>query len=91
MRARVEKQIAKKQKEEKEDKLREMAQHARADRAGIRGAGKKDRVIEVTSINASVSLDKIDEEEAERDQIRQERHKERQRAAALQRAGGDKK
>ena len=42
MRARVEKQIAKKQKEDKEDKLREMAQHARADRAGIRTAGKKD-------------------------------------------------
>jgi hypothetical protein len=37
------------------------------------------------------ALDKGDEESAERDQIRQERNKERQRAAALQRAGGDKK
>ena len=45
----------------------------------------------MTRIIVSVSLDKGDEEEAERDQIRQERHKERQRAAALQRAGGDKK
>lgn len=36
-------------------------------------------------------LDKNDEESAERDQIRHERNKERQRAAALQRAGGDKK
>jgi len=35
--------------------------------------------------------DKSDEQSAERDQIRQERHKERQRAAALQRAGGDKR
>lgn len=37
-----------------------------------------------------IDLDKGDEG-AERDQIRQERHKERQRASALARAGGDKK
>ncbi len=37
MRAKVEKQIAKKQKEEQ---LRELALHARIDRAGIRPAGK---------------------------------------------------
>jgi len=36
-------------------------------------------------------LDKSDEQSAERDQIRHERNKERQRAAALQRAGGDKR
>jgi hypothetical protein len=36
-------------------------------------------------------LDKSDDQSAERDQIRQERQKERQRAAALQRAGGDKR
>lgn len=41
MRARVEKQIAKKQKEEKEDKLRKMAMEARADRAGIHATRKK--------------------------------------------------
>ncbi|CAF0886361.1 unnamed protein product [Adineta steineri] len=73
MRAKVEKQIAKKQKDDKEERLRELALHARTDRAGIRLA------------------DKGDEQSAERDQIRQERNKERQRAAALQRAGGDKK
>ncbi|CAF0749411.1 unnamed protein product [Adineta ricciae] len=73
MRAKVEKQMAKKQKDEKEERLRELAMHARTDRAGIR------------------SSDKSDLESAERDQIRQERQKERQRAAALQRAGGDKK
>lgn len=91
MRARVEKQIAKKQKEEKEENLREMAQRARADRAGIRAAG---RIVCFTMNNHAILLtflDKGDEQEAERDQIRQERHKERQRAAALQRAGGDKK
>ncbi len=36
-------------------------------------------------------LDKSDDQSNERDQIRQERQKERQRAAALQRAGGDKR
>jgi len=40
MRGKVEKQIAKKQKEEKEERLRELALHARTDRAGIRLAGK---------------------------------------------------
>ncbi|CAF2768547.1 unnamed protein product [Rotaria sp. Silwood2] len=73
MRAKVEKQIAKKQKEEKEERLRELALHARIDRAGVRLA------------------DKSDDQTAERDQIRQERQKDRQRAAALQRAGGDKR
>lgn len=71
MRARVEKQIASNQKKQKEDKLREMALHARTDRAGIKPG-------------------KLDEEEAERDQILRERQKDRQRTAALQRAGGDK-
>ncbi|CAF4910772.1 unnamed protein product [Rotaria sp. Silwood1] len=73
MRAKVEKQIAKKQKEEKEERLRELALHARTDRAGIRPA------------------DKSDDQSAERDQIRQERQKDRQRAAAFQRAGGNKR
>lgn len=40
MRANVEKQIAKRQKDEKEERLRELALHARTDRAGIRPAGK---------------------------------------------------
>ena len=73
MRGRVEKQIAKKQKEEKEDRLRDLALQARANRAGI------------------YTADKADEESAERDQIRQERHKERQRESALSRASGGKK
>jgi hypothetical protein len=40
MRTRVEKQLAKKQKEEKEERLRELALHARTDRAGLRPVGK---------------------------------------------------
>jgi len=40
MRAKVEKQIAKKQKEDKEERLRELALHARTNRAGIHTTGK---------------------------------------------------
>lgn len=72
-RNKVQQQLAKKQKEEKEQQLREMALNARTNRAGIHTA------------------DKSDDQSNERDQIRHERNKERQRAAALQRAGGDKK
>jgi len=42
MRSKVEKQIARKQKEDKESRLRELANHARTDRAGIRNAEKND-------------------------------------------------
>jgi SNW domain-containing protein 1 len=93
MRAKVEKQLAKKQKEEKEERLRDLALHARTDRAGIRPTGKL--FIYRFKINVYFVflfvLDKGDDQSAERDQIRQERQKERQRAAALQRAGGDKR
>jgi hypothetical protein len=40
VRAKVEKQIAKKQKEDKEERLRELALNARTNRAGIYTAGK---------------------------------------------------
>ena len=40
MRAKVEKQIAKKQKEDKEERLRELALHARTNRSGIHTTGK---------------------------------------------------
>lgn len=40
-RAKVEKQLAAKKKEEKEEKLRELAQRARDERAGIRTTGGK--------------------------------------------------
>jgi SNW domain-containing protein 1 len=90
MRAKVEKQIAKKQKEDKEERLRELALHARTNRAGIHTTGKL--LIYLFEMNDCFFVsDKNDDQSAERDQIRQERQKERQRAAALQRAGGDKR
>jgi hypothetical protein len=52
MRAKVEKKMAERQKEEKEERLREMALHARADRAGIRATGNR--------LNHSVAIDRFD-------------------------------
>lgn len=71
-----------------------MALNARTNRAGIHTTGKI--FIYLLEINSYYSsflsvLDKGDDQSNERDQIRHERNKERQRAAALQRAGGDKK
>ena len=45
MRTKVERQMARKQKEEKEERLRGLALHARANRAGIRPAGKFDYLL----------------------------------------------
>lgn len=75
-RAQLEKKLAAKEKEAKESKLRELAQKAREERAGLRlpssgGAGNDD--------------------ERERDELRQERHKERQRMRNLDRAAPDRR
>jgi SNW domain-containing protein 1 len=91
MRAKVEKQMASKQKEEKEERLRELALHARTNRAGIHSTGKLLLYLFEIYDCSFIFPDKSDDQSAERDQIRQERQKERQRAAALQRAGGDKR
>ena len=74
-RAQLEKKLAAKEKEAKESKLRELAQKAREERAGLRlptgGAGN--------------------DEERERDDLRQERHKERSRLRNLDRAAPDRR
>lgn len=75
MRAQMEKTLAKKEKERKEENLRMLAQKAREERAGIRSQAGNDR----------------DDEAKERDQLRHERHKERQRDRNLQRAAPDKR
>lgn len=76
MRAQMEKTLAKKEKERKEENLRMLAQKAREERAGIRSqAGNAERNDEVK----------------EREQLRYERHKERQRERNLQRAAPDKR
>ncbi|KYN08547.1 Puff-specific protein Bx42, partial [Cyphomyrmex costatus] len=75
MRAQLEKKLAQKEKEKKEDHLRQLAQKAREERAGLKSAA---------------TLDKS-EESRERDQLRQERHKDRARERNLARAAPDKR
>lgn len=75
MRAQLEKKLAQKEKEKKEDHLRQLAQRAREERAGIR----------------SMAAAEKQEDVRERDQLRQERHKERARDRNLSRAAPDKR
>lgn len=75
MRAQLEKKLAQKEKEKKEDHLRQLAQKAREERAGLK---------------ASAALEKS-EESKERDQLRHERHKDRARDRNLARAAPDKR
>lgn len=74
MRAQLEKKLAQKEKEKKEDHLRQLAQKAREERAGLKSA----------------ALEKS-EDSRERDQLRQERHKDRARERNLARAAPDKR
>lgn len=74
-RAQLEKKLAQKEKEKKEDMLRQMAQRAREERAGL-------RVVDDTSNNP---------ETRERDELRAERHRERARDRNLARAAPDKR
>jgi SNW domain-containing protein 1 len=73
-RANLEKKLAAKKKEENESKLRELAQRAREERAGIRATGSK-----------------ADDDEEERDKLRDERHRERARQRNLDRAAPDRR
>ncbi|XP_044728156.1 puff-specific protein Bx42 [Chrysoperla carnea] len=75
MRAQLEKKLAQKEKEKKEDHLRMLAQKARDERAGI-------KVAPSNSMN---------EEEREREMLRADRHKERARDRNLARAAPDKR
>jgi len=75
MRASLEKKLAQKEKEAKESKLRELAQKAREERAGIRPSGK----------------DSKDDGEKERDELRYERHKDRARQRNLERAAPERR
>uniref|UniRef100_A0A3P8TD98 SNW domain-containing protein 1 n=1 Tax=Amphiprion percula TaxID=161767 RepID=A0A3P8TD98_AMPPE len=76
MRAQVEKKMAQKEKEKKEEKLRELAQMARDRRAGIKTHDDKGGE---------------DSEARERDEIRQGRRKERQHDKNISRAAPDKR
>lgn len=77
MRASLEKKLAQKEKEAKESKLRELAQKAREERAGIRPSGG--------------SAPSKDDGERERDELRNERHKDRQRQRNIERAAPERR
>ncbi|KAG7295262.1 Puff-specific protein Bx42 [Plutella xylostella] len=78
-RAQLERRLAQREKEKKEEHLRMLAQRARDHRAGIR-APEDDLEPEDENLPA-----------AERDRLRAERHKERQRDRNLARAAPDKR
>ncbi|CAH1263739.1 SNW1 [Branchiostoma lanceolatum] len=75
LRAQMEKKLAQKEKEKKEENLRLLAQKARDERAGIR-------------THAAVDEEK---DVRERDALRHERHKDRQRDRNIARAAPDKR
>ena len=83
LRAQLQKKQAQKEKEKKEETLRQLAQQVREERAGLRPSGS----------GAGGAAREDDEDAAERDNLRQERHRDRQRERNLARAapGGDKK
>lgn len=80
LRAQVEKKMAQKEKEKKEEHLRSLAQKAREERAGIKSGAAP----------SGGGGDRNDEAK-ERDMLRMERHKERARDRNLARAAPDKR
>lgn len=103
MRAQLEKKVAQKEKEKKEEHLRTLAQKAREERAGIRtgmAGGMCNSFIlccriiinfKITITNFDLYLPEKDDDAKERDQLRHERHKDRQRERNIQRAAPDKR
>ncbi|KAG2979441.1 SNW/SKI-interacting protein A [Phytophthora cactorum] len=91
MRAQVQKKLAMKQKEQKENELRELASKARMERAGIRADSddEEDRSRRRRSSSSGrYSDDESDTEgQRERDQIRRERKKEREREMRMEKMG----
>ena len=96
MRAQLEKKLAQKDKEKKEENLRQLAQKAREERAGIRtqaAIGKDfDRgEILYQGLTYVLTVAEKDEEARDRDQMRYDRHKDRQRDRNIARAAPDKR
>ncbi|CAG9789983.1 unnamed protein product [Diatraea saccharalis] len=81
-RAQLERRLAQREKEKKEEHLRMLAQRARDHRAGIRAPDEEQEQAEPDESGLTA---------AERDKLRAERHKERQRERNLARAAPDKR
>ncbi|XP_072933881.1 puff-specific protein Bx42 [Epargyreus clarus] len=82
-RAQLERRLAQRDKERKEEHLRVLAQRARDHRAGIRAPDDLPEGPEAEKVEG--------DEAAERDRLRAERHRERQRDRNLARAAPDKR
>ncbi|KAL7685689.1 putative SKI-interacting protein, SKIP [Plasmopara halstedii] len=89
MRAQVQKKLAMKQKEQKENELRELASKARMERAGIRANCEEDEDNRSRKLYSSDhENDESDEEgRRERDAVRRERKKEREREMRMEKMG----
>ena len=84
----MEKKVAQKERESKEDRLRELARVARDKRIGIHGpSGAGDEGEEEEEEEGEGAA----EAARERDVLRQERHRERERERRLARAHPDKR
>lgn len=93
MRAQMEKKIAQKEKEKKEENLRLLAKKAREERAGIRsGLGERSPSRTRRSSDGTTSdSDSSEDDVGERNEIRRERHRDRQRERNIGRAAPDKR
>jgi len=84
MRAQIEKKLAQKEKEKKEQNLRDLAQKAREERAGIHRPA-------ATATSTGPAAEKDAGGAEDRDALRQERHKDRARERNLARAAPEKR
>ena len=99
LRAQMEKKVAQKEREQKEEKLRDLARMARDKRVGTHfGEGGEGEAGEGEEEEVEEEEEKEEEEEEvgegdarERDVLRQERHRERERERRLARAHPDKR
>jgi len=94
MRSQIEKKLAQKEKEKKEQNLRDLAQKAREERAGIhRPAAATTTATATTAPGPAAATADIDKDGGadDRDALRYERHKDRARERNLARAAPDKR
>lgn len=86
----MEKKVAQKEREGKEDRLRDLAKVARDKRIGIHGVGEEGEDQRGDGGEEEGEEERV-EAVRERDSLRQDRHKERERERRLARAHPDKR
>ena len=91
LRAQMEKKVASKERESKEDRLRDLAKVARDKRVGIHSGPGADGEQEEEAEREGERGGEGEEAATEREVLRQERHRERERERRLARAHPDKR